>query len=236
MCVLTRAEIMREIEEGRLRIEPFDPDQVGAASIDLHLDRAIRVLSEDENGPIHVTDEADRRRFVAETVRAFGALDILVNNAGAVATGPLAELSAETWRRLLDVNVTAPLLLVREAREELGRHGGVVINVATGAAVQPVAGFGAYGATKAALVHASKVLARELGPRNVTVNAVAPGFIETAMTEQLSDAQHEALRRNLVIPRLGTPEDVASAVAFLAGPDASYITGVVLNVSGGLYI
>jgi 3-oxoacyl-[acyl-carrier protein] reductase len=70
----------------------------------------------------------------------------------------------------------------------------------------------------------------------VTVNAVAPGFIETAMTEQLSDAQHEALQRNLVIPRLGTPEDVAGAVAFLAGPDASYITGVVLNVSGGLYI
>ena len=93
-----------------------------------------------------------------------------------------------------------------------------------------------YAASKAGLIGFTKSLARELGPRNVTVNAVAPGFIETAMTDQLSDAQHEALRRNLVIPRLGTPEDVAAAVAFLAGPDASYITGVVLNVSGGLYI
>ena len=82
----------------------------------------------------------------------------------------------------------------------------------------------------------TKSLARELGPRNITVNAVAPGYIKTPMTDKLTDDQRDALLKNIAIPRLGTPEDVADAVTFLAGPNASYITGVALNISGGLYI
>jgi 3-oxoacyl-[acyl-carrier protein] reductase len=93
-----------------------------------------------------------------------------------------------------------------------------------------------YAASKAGLIGFTKSLARELGPRNVTVNAVAPGFIQTPMTDKLTDEQRETLLSNVAIPRLGTPEDVAEAVAFLAGPNASYITGVTLNISGGLYI
>jgi 3-oxoacyl-[acyl-carrier protein] reductase len=93
-----------------------------------------------------------------------------------------------------------------------------------------------YAASKAGLIGFTKSLARELGPRQVTVNAVAPGYIKTAMTEKLTDSQREALMASVAIPRLGEPEDVAEAVAFLASPAASYITGVVLNVSGGLYM
>lgn len=189
--------------------------------------------------PGDVTDESDRPRLVAETVRAFGALDVLVNNAGAVATGQLAELSGETWRRLLDVNVTAPLLLVREALPELRRRGGgAVINVATGAAVQPVAGFGAYGATKAALVHASKVLARELGP-DVRVNVISPGGVDTEIFATFAPEDEIAgIKRwyadTAPLGRIGEPSDVAAAALFLASEAGRFVTGVNLCVDGGL--
>jgi 3-oxoacyl-[acyl-carrier protein] reductase len=117
-------------------------------------------------------------------------------------------------------------------RERSGR----IVNVASVVGLMGNAGQTNYAASKAGLIGFTKSLARELGPRNVTVNAVAPGYIQTAMTERLSDEQRQALLANLAIPRLGSPEDIAEAVAFLAGPGASYITGVVVNVSGGLYM
>ena len=110
------------------------------------------------------------------------------------------------------------------------------VNVASVVGLMGNAGQTNYSASKAGLIGFTKSLARELGPRNVTVNAVAPGYIQTPMTDKLTDDQREALLKNIAIPRLGTPEDVADAVTFLAGPTASYITGVVLNISGGLYM
>jgi 3-oxoacyl-[acyl-carrier protein] reductase len=112
---------------------------------------------------------------------------------------------------------------------------GRIVNVASVVGLMGNAGQTNYSASKAGLIGFTKSLARELGPRNVTVNAVAPGYIQTPMTDKLTDEQREALIKSVAIPRLGTPADVADAVAFLAGPGASYITGVVLNISGGLY-
>ena len=164
-------------------------------------------------------------------------LDVLVNNAGITRDQLLIRMKPGDWRKVLDINLDGVFKVTQPtAKIMMRQRSGRIVNVASIVGLMGNAGQTNYAASKAGLIGFTKSLARELGPRNVTVNAVAPGFIETAMTDQLSDAQHEALRRNLVIPRLGTPEDVAAAVAFLAGPDASYITGVVLNVSGGLYI
>jgi 3-oxoacyl-[acyl-carrier protein] reductase len=138
---------------------------------------------------------------------------------------------------VLAINLDGPFAVTQPvARLMMRQRSGRIVNVASVVGLMGNAGQANYAASKAGLVGFTKSLARELGPRNVTVNAVAPGFIQTAMTESLSDGQREALLANVAIPRLGTPEDVAEAVAFLAGPGASYITGVVLNVSGGLYM
>jgi 3-oxoacyl-[acyl-carrier protein] reductase len=177
----------------------------------------------------------------AEAIAAIHArherLDVLVNNAGITRDQLLIRMKSDDWRKVLDINLDGVFKMTQPtAKIMMRQRSGRIVNVASIVGLMGNAGQTNYAASKAGLIGFTKSLARELGPRNVTVNAVAPGFIETAMTEQLSDAQQEALGRNLVIPRLGTPEDVAAAVAFLAGPDASYITGVVLNVSGGLYI
>jgi 3-oxoacyl-[acyl-carrier protein] reductase len=146
-------------------------------------------------------------------------------------------MKVDDWRRVLDINLDGVFKITQPtARVMMRQRSGRIVNVASVVGLMGNAGQTNYAASKAGLIGFTKSLARELGARNVTVNAVAPGFISTPMTEQLTEAQQEALKQNLVIPRLGTPEDVAEAVAFLAGPGASYITGVVLNVSGGLYI
>jgi 3-oxoacyl-[acyl-carrier protein] reductase len=116
------------------------------------------------------------------------------------------------------------------------QRSGRIVNVTSVVGLMGNPGQANYAAAKAALIGFTKSLARELGSRNITLNAVAPGYIQTAMTEGLTDAQRDALLSNLAIARLGTPEDVAEAVAFLVGPGGSYITGTVLNVSGGLYM
>ncbi len=164
-------------------------------------------------------------------------IDVLINNAGITRDQLLIRMKADDWRKVLDINLDGVFKVTQPvAKIMMRQRSGRIVNVASIVGLMGNAGQTNYAASKAGLIGFTKSLARELGPRNVTVNVVAPGFIETAMTEQLTEAQHEALQRNLVIPRLGTPDDIAAAVAFLAGPDASYITGVVLNVSGGLYI
>jgi 3-oxoacyl-[acyl-carrier protein] reductase len=128
-------------------------------------------------------------------------------------------------------HVTQPV-----AKQMMRQRSGRIVNITSVVGLMGNPGQSNYAAAKAALIGFTKSLARELGSRNITVNAVAPGYIQTAMTDGLSDDQREALLSNLAIARLGTPEDVAEAVAFLVGPGGSYITGTVLNVSGGLYM
>jgi 3-oxoacyl-[acyl-carrier protein] reductase len=186
---------------------------------------------------LDVTDAAAAAESIGAIHSEHGRIDVLINNAGITRDQLMIRMKAEDWRRVLDINLDGVFNVTQPvAKIMMRQRSGRIVNVASIVGLMGNAGQTNYAASKAGLIGFTKSLARELGPRNVTVNAVAPGFIETPMTEQLTDAQQEALQRNLVIQRLGTPDDVAAAVAFLAGPDASYITGVVLNVSGGLYI
>ena len=177
----------------------------------------------------------------AEAIRAIhgdhGRLDILVNNAGITRDQLLIRMKPEDWDLVLDINLDGVFKITQPTAKLMMRQkSGRIVNVASVVGLMGNAGQCNYAASKAGLIGFTKSLARELGPRNITVNAVAPGYIQTPMTDKLSDEQREALIANVAIRRLGTPEDVAEAVAFLAGPNASYITGVALNISGGLYI
>jgi len=182
-------------------------------------------------------DAASARALPGRAAEFLGGLDVLVNNAGITMNQPFLETTIEQYDTLFNVNMRAMFFVTQGAAERMVEAGGgVVINIGSVHAYGAMVEHAVYAATKAAIVGFTRSLARELGPRNVTVNAVAPGYIQTPMTDKLSDDQRDALLKNIAIPRLGTPEDVAEAVAFLAGPGASYITGIVLNISGGLYI
>jgi 3-oxoacyl-[acyl-carrier protein] reductase len=167
----------------------------------------------------------------------FAAVDILVNNAGITADNLLARMSLEDWERVLRTNLTGAYALTRELlRGMMKRRWGRIINITSVVGLMGNAGQANYAAAKAGLIGLTKSLARELGSRSITVNAVAPGYIETAMTERLPAAAREELSGSIALKRLGTVEDVASAVLYLASEEAGYVTGHVLNVSGGLYI
>jgi 3-oxoacyl-[acyl-carrier protein] reductase len=186
---------------------------------------------------LDVTDPAAAAAAVEQVQDRHGRLDVLVNNAGITRDQLLLRMKAEDWRRVLAINLDGAFNCSQPAaRVMMRQRSGRIVNIASVVGLMGNAGQTNYAASKAGLIGFTKSLARELGARGITVNAVAPGYIQTPMTDALSDQQREALIKSLAIRRLGEPEDVAAAVAFLAGPGASYITGVVLNVSGGLYI
>jgi len=190
-----------------------------------------------EGVELNVTDSQAAAEGIKAVHEAHGRLDILVNNAGVTRDQLLVRMKQEDWDLVLDINLDGVFKVTQPvAKLMMRQRSGRIVNVASVVGLMGNAGQTNYAASKAGLIGFTKSLARELGPRNVTVNAVAPGFIQTPMTDKLTDEQREMLLSNVAIPRLGTPEDVAEAVAFLAGPNASYITGVVLNISGGLYI
>jgi 3-oxoacyl-[acyl-carrier protein] reductase len=190
-----------------------------------------------EGRELDVTSGDSASALIAAVHEAHGRLDILVNNAGITRDQLLVRMKPEDWDLVLGVNLDGVFKVTQPAAKLMMRaRSGRIVNVASVVGLMGNAGQANYAASKAGLIGFTKSLARELGSRNVTVNAVAPGYIATAMTDALTDEQREQLLRSVAIPRLGTPRDVAEAVAFLAGPDASYITGVVLNVSGGLYM
>ena len=167
----------------------------------------------------------------------FGEIDILVNNAGITADNLLARMSLDDWERVLRTNLTGAFALTKEVvRGMIKRRWGRVISVSSVVGMMGNAGQANYAASKAGLIGFTKSLARELGSRNITVNVVAPGYIETAMTQSLPEASRESLTGAIALKRLGTVDDVAAAVLFLASEEAGYITGHTLNVSGGLYI
>lgn len=165
----------------------------------------------------------------------FAAIDILVNNAGVTADNLLLRMSLDDWERVLRTNLTGAFALTKELiRGMMKKRWGRVINISSVVGLMGNAGQANYAASKAGLIGFSKSLARELGSRNITVNVVAPGYIETAMTEVLPQAAKEGLSGAIALQRLGSIEDVAAAVLFLASAEAGYITGHTLNVSGGL--
>jgi len=182
--------------------------------------------------------DADRaREVVAEVQERLGGFDVLVNNAGIVEDQIFVRMKPEQWRRVMAVDLDGVFNVTQPAsRIMMRRRWGRIVNISSVVALMGNPGQANYAAAKAGMIGMTRALARELGSRNITVNAVAPGYIETEMTASLTDGQRERLLEALAIPRLGTAEDVAEAVAFLAGPGGDYITGTVLNVSGGLYI
>ena len=226
------AEIARRLSRGGATVvvaDVLDTDEIvdeitaGGGSADgRHLD---------------VTDFQASAECIKQIHETHGRIDILVNNAGITRDQLLVRMKQEDWDLVLSINLDGVFKVTQPVAKLMMRaKSGRIVNVASVVGLMGNAGQVNYSASKAGLIGFTKSLARELGPRNVTVNAVAPGYIKTPMTDKLTDDQRDALLKSIAIPRLGSPEDVASAVAFLAGPEASYITGVVLNISGGLYI
>jgi len=180
-------------------------------------------------------DSADAdaiRAAVDNTVKTFGRLDILVNNAGVLAIGPLEEFSLEDFDRTLSINVRSVFVATQEAARHMG-DGGRVINIgSTNADRMPFAGGGVYAMSKSALVGLTKGLARDLGPRGITINNVQPGPVDTDMNPASGDFA-ESLIPLMAVGRYGHVEEIASFVAYLAGPEAGYITGASLTIDGG---
>ena len=164
-------------------------------------------------------------------------IGILVNNAGVTDDGLFARMSLEQWDRVLTTNLTGTFAVTRElVRGMMRLRWGRIVCVSSVVGLMGNPGQANYAASKAGMIGFCKSLARELGSRNVTANVVAPGYIVTAMTEGLPEKGREALEANIALRRLGTVEDVAAAVLYLCSEEASYVTGHVLNVSGGLYM
>ncbi len=166
-----------------------------------------------------------------------GTPSILVNNAGITRDGLLMRMSADDWQVVLDTDLSAVYRTCKAVmRGMMKARKGRIVNIASVIGVMGNAGQTNYAAAKAGMIGFSKSLAREVGSRNITVNVVAPGFIVTDMTEALGEAQKTALLAQVPLGRLGSPDDIAAAVAFLAGPEAAYITGETLHVNGGMYM
>jgi 3-oxoacyl-[acyl-carrier protein] reductase len=168
-------------------------------------------------------------------VKQLGALHILVNNAGVTEDGLLARMSLEAWKKVLDTNLTGAFLLTKAAaRPMMKQREGRIVNVSSVVGIRGNAGQANYAASKAGLIGFTKSVARELAPRNVTANVVAPGFIATDMTAKLTEDQKAGALGQVPLGAMGTSRDVADAVLFLASPLAAYITGAVLTVDGGM--
>jgi 3-oxoacyl-[acyl-carrier protein] reductase len=182
-----------------------------------------------------VSAAADAQRMVASTVDAFGGIHILINNAGVSADMLTMRLSEDDWDRVLDTDLKGAFLTTRSAlRPMLRQRWGRIINVASVVAFTGNAGQASYAAAKAGLVGFSKSVAREVATRNITVNVVAPGLIDTDMTEKLSDEIRAWMLAQVPMGRPGSPQDVASAVAYLASDEAAYMTGQTIKVDGGM--
>ncbi len=186
---------------------------------------------------LDVRSAADAEAVVEKTERRFGAPTILVNNAGITRDNLLLRMKDEEWNEILETNLSSVFRLCRLVlRPMMKARFGRIINISSVVGATGNAGQTNYAAAKAGMVGFSKSLAREVASRHITVNCVAPGFIETDMTRGLPEAQRAALLQHVPLGRLGRPEDVAAAVAFLAGPGGAYITGCTLHVNGGMYM
>jgi len=184
-----------------------------------------------------VADGAAVDAAVRDVVARLGKVDVLVNNAGVSADALIVRITDDQWQRVLDVNLKGVFHCTKAvARPMMRARSGRIINLSSVVGVTGNTGQAAYAAAKAGIIGFTKSTARELASRNITANVVAPGFIETDMTETLDADARDMYRAMIPLGRLGRGEDVAAAVTFLAGPGASYITGQIIHINGGMYV
>lgn len=212
---------------------------IGTATSESGADNISAYLS-DKGGKgmcLNVTD-ADSVASVIKTITGeFGAVSILVNNAGITRDNLLMMMKQDQWDDIIDTNLTSIYRLSKAVlRSMMKARKGRIINIASVVGLTGNPGQTNYSAAKAGMLGFTRSLAREIGSRNITVNCVAPGFIDTDMTRELPEEQREALISQIPLNRLGDAQDIAAAVAFLAGPSAAYITGETINVNGGMYM
>ena len=182
-----------------------------------------------------VSQAADVTRLVEETLAAYGRIDILVNNAGIARDQLLLRMSEEDWDKVIDVDLKSVFLCTKAVlRHMLKARWGRVISLSSIAGLVGNPGQANYSSAKAGIVGFTRTVAREVGSHGITINAVAPGFIETDMTSQMKEELRQEIKEHIPLDRFGTPQDVAEAVAFLASEEAGYITGQVLSINGGM--
>ena len=202
-------DVLREIEEFGTKCLAFQLDVTDVESVDSVVKKII-----DETGGIH----------------------ILVNNAGITQDNLFMRMKPEQWSQVIDVNLNGVFHVTKAViRTMVKQHSGRIINISSVVGFSGNPGQVNYSSTKSGLIGFTKSLSREVGTRGITVNAVAPGFINTAMTQALNESQQQAILSQIPLGRMGEAEDIANAVAFLASEEASYITGTVLHVNGGMY-
>ncbi len=186
---------------------------------------------------VDVRSEEAIKHFFKTVLGETGRVDVLVNNAGITRDGLVVRMKESDWDEVMDINLKGAFLFSKvAARTMMQQHSGRIIMITSMVGVTGNAGQSNYAASKAGLIGLTKSLARELAPRNITVNAVAPGYIDTDMTATLNDKTKDQILSMIPLGRVGNQDDVAAAVEFLASDRASYITGQVLHVSGGMYI
>jgi 3-oxoacyl-[acyl-carrier protein] reductase len=186
---------------------------------------------------VNVTDESQVEKTLDEIAAKHQSIDVLVNNAGITRDNLIMRMSLEDWKKVIDINLTGSFICSKSViRHMIKKRSGKIINISSIVGIRGNAGQCNYSASKAGLIGLTKSLAREVASRNVMVNAIAPGYIETEMTEKLDEKIKEKLLTSIPTGKLGSPEDVATTALFLASKDSDYMTGAVLSLDGGMGI
>ncbi len=211
-------------------------NDIGEASVVENVAGEVRAMNRESLAVLgDVTSARDVDKLVETTMNAYGKIDILVNNAGITRDKLLLRMSEEDWDSVIAVNLKSVFLCTKAViRHMTSQRWGRIINMASIVGISGNAGQANYAASKAGIIGFTKTISKEVASRGITVNAIAPGFIDTPMTQQLKESWIEEIKKRIPAGYLGTPRDIAEAVAFLASEEARYITGHVLNIDGGM--